>query len=177
MTKSVEEFSTKRIVFETSVPVDEVVARLDKELNSDKAWPHLFELLEGVKTREELERGFLKVSEGRDFVYVLFGKLPLHEWRNAYLGATDGPKTYQYSFGNPPVAQPMLQLEPYATLHVPLRMLVLEKEDKTGTEIVYMQPSISFGAPRNGKVDEELRAMAEEIDDKVESLVRRVISA
>ncbi|KZT10564.1 uncharacterized protein LAESUDRAFT_645149 [Laetiporus sulphureus 93-53] len=175
MSKSVEEFSAKRIVFETSVPVDEIVARLDKELNSDKAGPQLFEILKEVKNREELERGFQEVSGGKDF--VLFGKSPFHVWRNAYFGTTDGLKTYQYSLGNPTMAQPMLQLELYTTLHVPPRMLVVEKADRSGTEIVYMQPSTLFAAPRNGKVDEKLHAMAEKVDDKIESLVRRVIGA
>ncbi|KZT10574.1 uncharacterized protein LAESUDRAFT_694245 [Laetiporus sulphureus 93-53] len=175
MSKSVEMFTAKRIVFETSVPVDEVVARLDKELNSDKTGPHLLEFLEEVKTREQLEQGIQKLSEGGDF--VLFGKLPLHQGQKSYFGTTDSPKIYEYTLGNPVLAQPMLQLEPYAALHIPPRMVVLEKTDRSGTEIVYMQPSFVFAAPRNGKVDEKMRAMAEDIDDKMEKLVVRVIGA
>lgn len=68
MSKIIQEFTAKRVIFDTTVPIDEVVARLDEELSKDRAGPQMFQFLEAAKTREELEEGFQKVSHGKDFV-------------------------------------------------------------------------------------------------------------
>jgi len=174
MSKSVDEVAAKRIVFETTVPVDEVLARFDEELSKDRAGPKLLELLKNVKTREELEQGIQNISGGKDF--VLFASSPFHNWRNAYHGTTQTPKTVQYTFGNPLVAETMIRHDTFAALHVPPRMLVAEKSDHTGTQVIYMLPSSVIAVSSGGNVSGDLKAAAEALDEKVERLVRRVTS-
>ncbi|PCH36834.1 hypothetical protein WOLCODRAFT_134356 [Wolfiporia cocos MD-104 SS10] len=173
MTTIVSEFTAKRIVVDTPAPVAEVVARLDVELSKERAGPKLLEFLRGAKTRDELERGIDEISGGKDF--VLFALAPHHNWRNAYNGSTDSPKAFQYTFGNPLVAQTMLRHDSAAALHVPLRLLVLEKADGTGTEIIYLLPSSVIAIPKEGTVHEELKAAAEVLDKKVERLVQTIV--
>lgn len=71
----------------------------------------------------------------------------------------------------------MIRIDLYTTLHVPPRMLVIEKPDRNGTEIVYLLPSSVFAVAVDGKVDEQLEAAAKRVDEKVETLIRKVIGA
>ena len=55
MSKSVVEFTSRRITYETTLPIAEVLARLDKEINKAGAGTEVFRLLRTAKTREDLE--------------------------------------------------------------------------------------------------------------------------
>ena len=72
MSQRICETTAKRIVFTTSAPIAEIVARLDKELNRDKPGPTISEILRDSKTREELEQRIQELSGGNDFVCVTF---------------------------------------------------------------------------------------------------------
>jgi len=174
MSKSVDELTVKRIVYETTLPVDKVIARLDEELSRDKAGMNVVRLLQTSKSREDIEQGLQNISGGNDF--VLFASMKFHDWRAACKGTTDLPKMISYTFGNPLVAETMLQYDPFATLHVPLRLLVVEKADRSGTQVVYLQPSSVIVVPVDGKVNEDLQAAAEALDVKVERLMKKVTS-
>ncbi|CCM00825.1 uncharacterized protein FIBRA_02867 [Fibroporia radiculosa] len=174
MSKTIHETVAKRIVFTTSLPVAEIVARLDKELNRDKPGPTINEILRSSKTRDEQEQKIGELSGGKDFVF--FGVQPHHVWRNVYRGTTSSPKTYQYVLGNPLIAETMFKHDLYTGLHVPPRILVAEKADGSGTEVVYILPSTIIAIPIDGKVNAELKAAAEALDEKLEQLVRRVTS-
>ena len=70
MSKSVVEYTARRITYDTSLPIAEVIARLDHELNKAGGGPEVFRLLSTVQTRAELEDGVHALTAGRDFVYV-----------------------------------------------------------------------------------------------------------
>ena len=70
MSKSVVEYTARRITYDTPLPIAEVIARLDKEVNKAGGGPEVFRLLSTVQTRAELEDGMNTLLAGRDFVYV-----------------------------------------------------------------------------------------------------------
>ena len=71
MSRSVVEYSGRRVTYETSVAIDEVIARLDKETNKQGGGPEVFRILRTSKTKAELETSFNALTNGRDFVCVL----------------------------------------------------------------------------------------------------------
>ena len=75
MSKSIIEFTGRRIIYDTTLPIAEVSARLDKELNKAGAGPAVLRLLSTVKTRTELEDGMNTLSQGRDFAYAFLQPL------------------------------------------------------------------------------------------------------
>ena len=100
--------------------------------------------------------------------------MPFHNWRNAYYNqATPVPRTTRYILGNPLVAETMLVHDPNVALNVPPTILVLENEDKGGTQVVYYLPSSIIAVSVTGVVKAELRAAAEVLDEKLEALVKR----
>lgn len=70
MSKTVVEYTAKRITYESSRPVSEVLASLDAELSKDKAGPALYNLLRTVTNKEELELGMKAIAGDNDFAYV-----------------------------------------------------------------------------------------------------------
>ncbi|KAH9931551.1 uncharacterized protein B0H18DRAFT_1140593 [Fomitopsis serialis] len=140
MSKTVHDVHAKRIIFDSSLLFDEVTARLDRELSREKAGPKVFELLGTVKSKEDLERGMQAIIGENDFMF--FAASSFHRWRSAYYDQTvQIPKATQYILGNPLIAETMIAHDPYVPLNVPLRVLVVEKADKSGTQVVYYQPS------------------------------------
>lgn len=70
MSLRVDEFTAKRLVYETSLPFDTVTARLDEQLSLEKSGPNMIALLRGAKTREDLEQGMTNMTNGKDFAYA-----------------------------------------------------------------------------------------------------------
>ncbi|OCH84149.1 hypothetical protein OBBRIDRAFT_432290 [Obba rivulosa] len=174
MSKQTFEFTAQRVVFDTSAPVDTVLARLDEELHRGEGGPAVFELLRGAKTREEIEQGIQRITHGSDFMF--FGAIQHHGWLNVYNGdaASPAPKIVIYTLGNPLVAQTMLRHDLVTALHVPVRVLVLEKEDRSGTRVVYDLPSSVISPGLAGDANPELKKAAEALDEKLERLVASV---
>ncbi|KAL6298933.1 hypothetical protein BKA93DRAFT_808970 [Sparassis latifolia] len=172
MTKTVDEFTAKRITYETPVLVSTVVERLDKELSKETGGLAAFRVLATASSKEGIEKEINKITGGKDF--ALFSVLSHHPWLNGWFGRKDTPQTYLYTLGNPLVAQTMLQYDLYTGLHVPPRLLVLEKADRSGTQIIYILPSSLIAVPVGGEVNEQLKTAAEALDAKLENLVVRV---
>lgn len=103
-----------------------------------------------------------------------FISAPYHNWRNAYNGATDAPKAIQYIFGNPIFAENIMKHDSLTALNIPLRLLVTERADRTGTQVVYLQPSTIIAIPVDGNVNTEVMAAADILDAKVEKMVRNI---
>ena len=70
MSKSVVEFTGRRITYDTPLPIVEVIARLDKAVNKAGGGPEVFRLLSTVKTRAELESGMNAIVGDSDFVWA-----------------------------------------------------------------------------------------------------------
>lgn len=70
MSKTVVEYTARRVTYETSLPIGTVLERLDREINKPGGGLPLFRLLRDAKERTELEEGINALTQGRDFVYV-----------------------------------------------------------------------------------------------------------
>ena len=77
-----------------------------------------------------------------------------------------------YIFGNPLVAAGIMKHDICAGLNIPPRLFVTEKEDRSGTRVIYQLPSSMIALGENV----ELRVAAEELDGKVERLVLKILS-
>ena len=74
--KTTIEFTSRRITYETPLPIAEVIARLDKEISKPSSGPPpVFRVMREAQTRAELEEGITALTGGRDFVYVAFAAL------------------------------------------------------------------------------------------------------
>ncbi|KAH9929960.1 TT1751-like protein [Amylocystis lapponica] len=164
MSKVIEQFTTQRTTYETSLPVAVVTARLDEALSKGKVDPTWWKALAKASSREEVEEEMHKVNGGKDFTH--------------WYGSNDTPETHLYTFGNPLIAQTMLQHDLRAGFHVPPRLLVLQKADRDGTRVVYILPSsLTVAASVGGRLNEELKKAAEVLDKKLEKLVQLEISS
>ncbi|KAM5546114.1 hypothetical protein V8D89_000240 [Ganoderma adspersum] len=174
MSKSVIEYTARRVTYDTPLPIAEVIARLDKEVNKAAGGPEVFRLLSTAQTRAELEDGVHALTAGRDFVYFLGATY--HKWLNAYSGTTDTPQTYGYMFGNPLVAQTMLRHDLTVALHVPPKIVIVEKADGSGTRVVYDDPAsvIAIPSASGGSVNPQLAEAAEVLSRKFEALVQTI---
>lgn len=77
-----------------------------------------------------------------------------------------------YTIGNPLIAQRMLRHDLRAGLNVPLRLLVLEDEERAGTRILYHLPSSIIAISGNSKLTEA----AEDLDGRLERFVSMIVS-
>ncbi|OCH84462.1 hypothetical protein OBBRIDRAFT_808226 [Obba rivulosa] len=173
MSKQTFQFPATRVVFETPTPAATVCARLDEELHRGDDSQAALKAALSAQNKEELEKNIQALSHGNDFLF--FGAIPHHTWFNAYMGTTDAaPLTITYTLGNPLIAQTMLRHSLVAGLHVPPRVLVLERADGNGTRIVYDLPSSIIAPGLAGGPHEELREAAEALDAKLERLIAKV---
>ena len=68
MSKSTVEYKSRRITYETALPIAEVLARLGAEVNKEGGGPEGYRTLGTVKTRAALEGSTRTLTQGRDFV-------------------------------------------------------------------------------------------------------------
>ena len=102
-----------------------------------------------------------------------------HKWLNAYNGTTDTPQTYGYVFGNPLVAQTMLRHDLTVALHVPPKIVVVEKADGSGTRVAYDDPASVIAVPSASgeSVKPELAEAAGVLSRKFEALIQKITKA
>ncbi|TBU30425.1 hypothetical protein BD311DRAFT_659279 [Dichomitus squalens] len=171
------EFTSRRITYDTPLPIAEVIARLDKEVNKAGGGPEVTRLLSTAKTRAELESGMDNLVGDRNFVY--FAGMAYHNWLNAYHGTADTPQTYAYIFGNPLIAQTMLKYDLNVALHVPLKIVIVERLDGSGTRVAYDDPASVIAVPKASGLglDPELTKAAEALSQKLETLIQTITRA
>ncbi|KAF9452497.1 hypothetical protein P691DRAFT_794919 [Macrolepiota fuliginosa MF-IS2] len=160
----------KIVTFDTPLPYTEVIARLDEAVNKQGSADILIKL-RGAKSREEIEQVIDAITGvANDFLY--FMDLKHHPWLNTYTQTTNTPATVLYTIGNPLIAQGILRHDLRAALHIPPRLLILEKVDRTGTNVIYQLPSSVMIFPDNES--QELREAVEGLDRKFEALARNI---
>ncbi|RDX52440.1 hypothetical protein OH76DRAFT_157358 [Lentinus brumalis] len=175
MSKTVVEYTARRVTYETSLSIKDVLAKLDTEINKPGGGPSVFRFLREANTKADLEEGFNTLTAGGTFVY--FAETAYHRFLNAYFGTTSTPQTYVYVFGNPLIAQSMLKHDLTGALHVPLSVLITEKADGTGTKIVYDDPTSTIPVPasQGGPVNADLQAATDQLTQKLEKLLQTVL--
>ena len=77
-----------------------------------------------------------------------------------------------YIFGNPFIAANIMQHDIQAGLNIPPRLLVMEKEDRNGTKVIYHLPSSVIPISENS----EQKMIVESLDEKVERLVVKILT-
>lgn len=70
MSKTVVDFTARRIIYETPLPIAEVIARLEKEINKEGSGPAALKVMHQSKTRTELETGCNTMVGEIGFLYV-----------------------------------------------------------------------------------------------------------
>ncbi|KAH9903263.1 TT1751-like protein [Cubamyces lactineus] len=173
MAKSIVEYTARRITYDTPLPFAEVAARLEAQLNKPSGGAKIFHLLGAAKTKDELENGIRAMADGRNFIF--FAEVVHHRWLGTHTGSTHIPKAVVYIFGNPLIAQTMLQHDLAAGLNIPPKLMLLEKADGSGTKVIYDDPASIIAVPSYGQnVNGALKQAAEGLSDKVEELVKSV---
>ncbi|KAG7097022.1 hypothetical protein E1B28_004415 [Marasmius oreades] len=164
--KTVTPFTAQLVRFETSLAPGEVVSRLDGRINRSES-KDLIPTIATAGTRKELEEGIRRISGGNDFVYFL--SMRHDNWLKLYDDKV--PFVAVYTIGNPQIAQTIMKHDLRASYNVPPRLLVLEKEDRTGTYILYHLPSSVMALESDNT---ELGEAARGLDEKLERLVLEV---
>lgn len=77
-----------------------------------------------------------------------------------------------YTIGNPLVAQGILLYDVRAGYNIPPRLMILEKADGIGTNVIYHLPSSVMVLTD----DPRLKAAAEDLDAKLEKMITEVLS-
>jgi len=164
MKKTITPFTAQLVTFETTVPVREVIARLDKAVNKSAQFLSRFKTITSKVEIEELVRGTLGEN---DFLYFL--ELNHHRWLTVYESRVH-PVAAVYTIGNPLIAQNMMQHDIRAGYTVPLRLMILEKANGTGTDVIYHLPSSVMALSSNL----DLKVILQELDEKLENLVSNI---
>ncbi|KAJ7283711.1 hypothetical protein C8J57DRAFT_1462695 [Mycena rebaudengoi] len=165
MSKIITSHSLQLVTFTTSTPVSEVIQRLEEEIGKPGT-PIPLGLATGVTSRAEFEARVKIVLGPSGFLY--FNEFSHDRWLQHY---SPTPRVIVYVFGNPLIAQTILQHDLHAALDIPPRLLVLEKPD-VGTEIVYHLPSSVMALGDSP----QLKAAVEALDDALERMVTRVLA-
>ncbi|TRM68075.1 hypothetical protein BD626DRAFT_480700 [Schizophyllum amplum] len=153
------------VSYETSLPYDSIIGRLDVALSKDKSPTAVNNSAGAVwhQTNKEAIDALLPLDR-----FFFFNEYPHHRWLDNYNG-TKTPRTTVYVIGNPRIAATMFKYGLDAGLHIPPRLLIMEKP--AGTTISYIKPSSAVALP--GCVP-ELREAAENVDAKLAGLLDEI---
>jgi uncharacterized protein (DUF302 family) len=80
------------------------------------------------------------------------------------------PVAVVYTIGNPLIARTIMQHDIRTGYTVPLRLMVLEKVNGTGTNVIYHLPSSVMGLTNHP----DLKVVLQELDEKLEKLVSSI---
>ncbi|KAK0490939.1 hypothetical protein IW261DRAFT_1413364 [Armillaria novae-zelandiae] len=165
MSKTITSFTAKLVTFTTPLPVSDVLRRLDEEVHREQSAGLIPFLRSGV-TKEAFEEGLKKMANGNDFLF--FFQFNHSVWMKTY--DENVPTAAVYTIGNPVIAETIMRHDLRASLNIPPRLLILEKADGSGTDIIYHLPSSVMALGDNTA----LKAAAQILDDKVERLLTKV---
>lgn len=167
MGKIVKPFSGQRIVFTTTLDLKTLLSNIDAEIRKE---PGLTTWTAGNidkldKTSfEEVIKSRLGPSGFMFFGIRIFSFIKKHY-------RTESPFVCTYTIGNPIVAQTMAVKEPSAMMHVPIRLVVISGDNEP-TRVEYNLPSSVIAI--NGPADGDVYKAAVELDEKFESMIRKV---
>ncbi|KAJ8480966.1 hypothetical protein ONZ51_g6315 [Trametes cubensis] len=159
--RSIVNYSCKRISYHTPLSFGEVRARLDRALNKSEASAQVSKVLYETKNKAEF-----------------LGELVHHPWVRTYTESPDAPQAVVYTFGNPFFGQSVLRRAMWMGLHVPEKLLLLEDVDGNGTTIIYDEPAdiIPVPAVEGQTVDEDLFKFIVGVGEKIQKLVESLVA-
>ncbi|KAG6860992.1 hypothetical protein C0995_005012 [Termitomyces sp. Mi166 len=176
MKKTTTAFTAQLVTYETTLPFNEVTARLDAEVNKFEAGGVMLKM-RSAKTKKDLVDSIQGAMGGKDFVQVLFIiRLPKyflemnhHKWLNVYHEAENTSPAVVYTIGNPIFAETFMRHDVRAGFNIPPRLMVVQNADASLTTVFYHLPS-SLVVSDN----EELMQAIRVVDDKLEQMITRV---
>ncbi|EKM53667.1 uncharacterized protein PHACADRAFT_260145 [Phanerochaete carnosa HHB-10118-sp] len=91
-------YTAERITLVSSKPFDKVIESLDEETN--RAGPHVEEILGSAKSKEEIERGMSALTDSDKRSFVFFSEQFHSKWLGNYYGQKFDDFVL-YTLGNP----------------------------------------------------------------------------
>lgn len=111
--------------------------------------------------------------EAHPFHYSYFSEANHQKWLDIYFPDVSHPGGTIYTLGNPNFASQIIPLDYSTSINIPLRFMILEQVDHSGTRIMYHQPSSIF-APFN-KRDRQLQTYIKSLDTQFAALFESII--
>ncbi|KAJ7634581.1 hypothetical protein FB45DRAFT_1056589 [Roridomyces roridus] len=171
-TKKVETFDLQLVTYSTPLPVDVVIARLDAEVVKDKCPGKEFGAGEGFKTKEEVEAALTAGIGPSGLIY--FTEFDHGKWLPFYQDppfSKPARRVLFYHIGNPIIAETMIRHDIRASHNLPPRVLIVEREDGSGTDVHFHLPSsvIYLNRPHT-----EMKAATDRLDRIFEGIGERI---
>jgi len=163
-----KEFKGVRVQVSTSLPFDEVLARL-RAIMGNASIPDLVRLATETTSQEEYAREVTKRYVGESG-FMLFGEIDHGGWISKF---GINRRVMRLILGNPLIAITMIRHDITAGLFAPVELLVTENEDGPGALMTYVRPSSLMVIEENAP----LLAAAKALDQKFEALVARAADA
>lgn len=167
--RQADDFTGIRVTTTTTVSYDDVLDKLNREIQANGV----------VSTNETKSAVANGASAFVDYISAKVGPLGFTQFHDInhgpwirLFGVGNGLRLHRVVLGNPLIAITMLKHDLYSGLFVPVEILLKEK-DKEGTDVIYILPS-SLVTAVNQNV--ELRVAAEELDRKLDRLIRHITS-
>ncbi|KAF9468941.1 hypothetical protein BDZ94DRAFT_1231936 [Collybia nuda] len=167
--KTIRPFTAELVFYETNIPYDTVLGRLDAAINKTGSVNFLRDF-HNSKTKEEQTTLISSIIQDRTF--LLFLETNHKAWLDVYDPTTQHPKATVYTIGNPNFAANILPLDYTTGVNIPPRFLILETKNG-GAKIVYQQFSKIF-APFNK--NKELAGHTHDLDVNFGALFDNVTS-
>ncbi|KAJ7628838.1 hypothetical protein FB45DRAFT_44972 [Roridomyces roridus] len=170
--RSVEHHDLKLITFSTPLPAAEVIARLDKEVAKDKTPGKEFGAGEGFTSKQAIEDALNAGTGPGGLIY--FTEFDHGKWLPYYQNppfSKPATRTVFYDIGNPIIAETMIRHDIRASYNLPPRVLIVEKDNNEGTDVVYHQPSSVIDLKKDNP---EMTAAAIRLDGIFEGIVSRI---
>jgi len=183
LTKETTPVKATRITYKSATPFDVAESRLRASIQKNpdftyaKVWS---QAMQSVAKSSDPKATF--TSKVEDVLgphsFMHFTEFDHGAWLPIFDASTakaaDGRwlKAKRFILGNPLIAITMLRQDLDAGLYVPTELILVE-EDAAGSRIVYQQPSGLIAGFEGA--EEPLRQAAEELDRKLEGLVRDVL--
>ena len=156
------EFTGRRISVDTPVPFTTVLDRL-RALMGRASIPDLVELARAPIGEAEFAQSVNERFVGKSG-FMLFSEIDHGGWISKF---GINRRTLRLILGNPLIAITMIRHDLTAGLFAPVEILVTERENAQGTNVVYVRPSSLIVIDENPP----LRSAAEALDEKLSSLV------
>ena len=163
-----KEFKGVRVQVSTSLPFDEVLARL-RALMGNASIPGLVRLAMQTTSQQEYAREVTQRYVGESG-FMLFGEIDHGGWISKF---GINRRIIRLILGNPLIAITMIRHDITAGLFAPVELLVTENEDGPGAVMTYVRPSSLMVIEENPP----LLAAAKALDQKFEALVARAADA
>jgi len=159
-------FSGIRIRIDTPLSFDKIGARL-RNLARNASPREITDLAANVDSWEEFARLVNQRFVGESG-FMLFADIDHGAWISR---AGIQRRTVRWIIGNPLFAITMMRHDLDAGLFVPVELLMTEHSDGQGATVLYVRPSSLISVPGS---DAQLRAAAQDLDQKVEALVSSI---